>query len=631
MNLNTKSENIKKIIFLLISLVMTVGLAVYYCYFHTKVNISSDSTTMLPLARDFLDGNLTLDGWVVGTNNFFFSETIFYCIGMLFGVSNETMILGITPVFLAIFMMYAACRMIFWENYKAAQVGVQAGKPDGVYADQHKRIWMTVTGACGSLCFVAAVGLFPYSMGYTYLNANSHNLLYLWIAIAVMCVCCYCGDVGKIGKYGKNIRFGKNGQSEIADKVEKTDKAGKKRYLIIYGILGVLMSFSENSTLMLLLGPVIMFSAVQFLLEKKRRGFYAGLASVSVGAYAAAKIWLALLEHFGGLVVRGLPMSLVLHPAAVWNRFIEYSRVFYTIFDFYGLHTIGLTSWVGIYNLMVFLGMLIFVLGIVMSVIGYLKLPALDRLLVWMVVLNIAGCIFTDVAVVARYMVPMVCFGMILGCRMMIRSFYMLQENIAIRRQNRKQKEKCDDTETGKPEYRAEINSENRTGNKSENKPENKPKSKSVWMWIPAVFSVLLCGVMLYGGIFRCVNYKDMPVYGDSERQVVSTIEQEGLGDGYGAFWSASINSYYSDFKYHIYPVYIKNNRLTNYYELVNKSWYDEKDKHYVVTYDHDNIYFSVSELTKILGEADRVYECGTYMIYYWDRDISESLQIAWP
>lgn len=605
MNLNTKSENIKKIIFLLIILVMTVGLAVYYCYFHTKVNISSDSTTMLPLARDFLDGNLTLDGWVVGTNNFFFSETIFYCICMLFGVSNETMILWITPVFLAIFMMYAACRMIFWENYKAARVGVQVRKPDGVYADKHKCAWMTVTAVCGSLCFVAAVGLFPYSMGYTYLNANSHNLLYLWIAIAVMCVCCYCGDVGK------------------------------KRYLIIYGILGVLMSFSENSTLMLLLGPVIMFSAVQLLLEKKRRGFYAGLAGVSVGAYAAAKIWLALLEHFGGLVVRGLPMSLVLHPAAVWNRFIEYSRVFYTIFDFYGLHTIGLTSWVGIYNLMVFLGMLIFVLGIVMGVIGYLKLPALDRLLVWMVVLNIAGCIFTNVAVVARYMVPMVCFGMILGCRMMIRSFYMLQENIAIRRQNRKQKEKCDDTETGKPEYRAEIkpesNSENRTGNKSENKPENKPKGKSVWMWAPAVFSVLLCGVMLYGGIFRCVNYKDMPVYGDSERQVVSMIEQEGLGDGYGAFWSASINSYYSDFKYHIYPVYIKNNRLTNYYELVNKSWYDEKDKHYVVTYDHDNIYFSVSELTKILGEADRVYECGTYMIYYWDRDISESLQIAWP
>ena len=510
----------------LIMCLALILLSVYYCYAHSKVIISSDSTTMLLLAQDFVHGNIFLKDWVVGTNNFFFSETIFYCIAMLFGMSYQTMIMVITPVFLAAFMMFC-CYMISDQQAESTQ--------------NRMVIW------AGCIMFLATAALFPYGLGYTYLNANSHNLLYLWIAIAMVCLCRY---------------------------IQKS----KKRYIVVYMIIAVLMSFSEGVTLMVLLGPVIVASAIQFLIEKDNRKLYGKLIIFSGLSYVIAKIWLILLQHFGGLVVRGIPMTLVLSPAAVKSRIFHYSRELYSIFGFGGLHTIGLTSWNGIYNLIVFLCMCFFGIGICISIVTYLKLSILDKLLLWTVILNFAGCFFTDVAVVARYIIPSVCFGLVLSFRMTVMALNKIQ-----------------------------------------------------WKRARMIIAIVLCVAMSFAGIYRCVEYRQHEVYGEDQKQLAKLIENEQLGDGYGDFWCASVNSFYSDFRTNIYPVYVKDDQLMNYYELVDKKWYEEKDKHYIVTFSNDgSTFFKNEELVNILGEPDRTYDCGIYQIFYWNEDISDQLHIAW-
>ena len=525
--INSDHINKKKIFDILIACLAVVLLSWYYCYAHSKVIISSDSTTMLLLAKDFTDGNITLKNWVVGTNNFFFSETIFYCIGIILGMSYQTMIMVITPIFLAVFMIYCY-RMIFYHHLDSIQVRISA--------------------YIAAVMFLAMAAIFPYGLGYTYLNANSHNLLYLWVAIAMMCICQYCDT-------------------------------NKKRYIILYAVIAILMSFSEGVTLMILLGPVIAVSGIQFLIEKGKRLFYGKLVVISGLSYIIAKIWLKLLQHLGGLVVRGIPMSLVLAPAAVKVRIFQYSREIYNIFGFGGLHTIGLTSLNGVYNLITFTGIIIFGAGICISIIRYLKLTILDKLLLWTVILNFAGCFFTDVAVVARYIVPSVCFGFVLSCRMIVWALNTVH-----------------------------------------------------WKKCGNMVAIILCVAMIFAGAYRAIDYKRSPVYGENQKQVADLIEKEQLGDGYGDFWCASVLSFYSDFKSDIYPVYVKDGQLVNYYELVNKEWYKEKDKHYIVTFNNDaSAFFKNQDLFKLLGAPDRTYECGEYQLFYWNKDISEQLKIAWP
>ena len=153
----------------------------------------------------------------------------------------------ITPVFLAAFMIFC-CYIISDQQAESTQ--------------NRMVIW------AGCIMFWATAALFPYGLGYTYLNANSHNLLYLWIAIAMVCLCRY---------------------------IQKP----KKRYIVVYMIIAVLMSFSEGVTLMVLLGPVIVTSAIQFLIEKDNRKLYGKLIIFSGLSYVIAKIWLILLQHFG--------------------------------------------------------------------------------------------------------------------------------------------------------------------------------------------------------------------------------------------------------------------------------------------------------------------------------------------
>lgn len=64
----------------------------FYSVYHLRVYLSSDSTSSLLMADSMAQGNVLLKGWVQGTNNFVFSEIVFYAIGRLLGIPYAAML-----------------------------------------------------------------------------------------------------------------------------------------------------------------------------------------------------------------------------------------------------------------------------------------------------------------------------------------------------------------------------------------------------------------------------------------------------------------------------------------------------------------------------------------------------------
>lgn len=79
-----------------------VVLSILCFLYHEKVPINSDITTMIPLVRDFMNGNILLKDWTVATNSFFFTETILRIPFLLLGINSVDKVILRPQLFLQV-------------------------------------------------------------------------------------------------------------------------------------------------------------------------------------------------------------------------------------------------------------------------------------------------------------------------------------------------------------------------------------------------------------------------------------------------------------------------------------------------------------------------------------------------
>ena len=157
----------EKIVFGAIWLILTV----FLYYYHLKINISSDGTTMFPVAKDLLKGNILLKGWTLGTNNFIFTETVFYAVLMFLGCSYQFMIHFIPAVILSALVVFC----LYFFIYKDVEMRQE---------NCRKVVLM-----CGM--FVVFAGILTKGVAYTLINPNSHNNLYIFTAVCIVLILNY--------------------------------------------------------------------------------------------------------------------------------------------------------------------------------------------------------------------------------------------------------------------------------------------------------------------------------------------------------------------------------------------------------------------------------------------------------
>lgn len=328
---------------------MCVILSLLFGMYHQKVWISSDTTTSLPLAMDWLSGNIWLKGWVMGSNNFFLTEILMYAVGKVLGFSSLTLIYYIPGI---------AWSILF--------LGTTAYICGELKDTKDKVLYCCIIG---SVLLIVA----PWA-AYTLLNANSHNNLYAFLIIYLLLVEQY---------------------------ITKNNKA----YLIIATLLAGVLLFSEGVTTMVLIVPMACMCVVQILKKEKR--FYLLLASVVV-SYVIGKLIYVVFRLMGGMETVGIPVGIT-RPNELIPRCIDWVNQFAT---FFGLGNYYESAW-GIKKIYATLLMLIFVVALLYYAIRFWKLSWKKQSLLFIAGVNIAACIFTKVACTYRYVVVGYYFGFV--------------------------------------------------------------------------------------------------------------------------------------------------------------------------------------------------------------------------
>ena len=386
--MDNKLDNRRIAIAGLIAFALVSAINIYY---HTKIQVSSDTVTMLPVARDFLSGNYLLEHWKLGTNNFFFTETIFYVIGMAAGLSDKIMIGTITPIFVSAFVVLFAWFFIINDN--------GLGEGYNLYPPS----LLPRTRCFLAACYVLAAGIVPWPIAYTMLNANSHNNLYFFIGLCFALLIAWM-------------------------------RTGRLRHLLIYVPIATLLVFSEGFATMTLVGPAVIFGLwfAFFDVKRRREGWFA--AAVTTIAWLAARCVTGTVLAADGLVTYGLPMKLVLSPLNVAYRVKAYILESKHFFDTGALDFLGVQIPAAVYEAVIWFTLAVFVLGLVLALFNFTKLSDIDRLLFITVFLNLCGCFFFKVDIHVRYIVPTWIFGAIVSLKQFGLLFeWIAEKNILLR------------------------------------------------------------------------------------------------------------------------------------------------------------------------------------------------------
>ena len=327
-----------------------------YYKFHEKVIVTSDNTTMLPLLKDWIEGNFLLRNWIVGTNNFFFTETIWCMLGLLLGMDSIDIVYFIPAIFFVGFLFFSSYFFI-WEN---ATVDKRV-----------KRISMFV--------FFAVIGIVPISSSYALLNLNSHNGLYLFIILEIVLV------------------------------LEYLKKPGNIRYIFLYIVVGIGVCFSDGMSLMILIAPVVGFSCYNCFFEGGERRKSIIIFCSSIIMYFIAKLCEILLENTGGMITRGIPIQITSFDM-IPQRLKGFFRA--------GKGFLGFSISNNLYwGIMIVLGAF-FVYSFVLCLIKiFFHKIEKETLIIWLTIaFNLIGCLCTNVAIVDRYIAPTYLFGGLLSC-----------------------------------------------------------------------------------------------------------------------------------------------------------------------------------------------------------------------
>lgn len=504
--------------------------AILYSVYHLRVYISSDSTSSLLMADSMAQGNVLLKGWVQGTNNFVFSEIVFYAIGRLLGVPYAAM-LHVLPGF---FYAMLVGLLIYFALYRdeASSLSPRAK-------------------AIAAACIAIVLGLVPVTGAYTLLNANSHNNLYAWIVLCFFFMIRYL-------------------------------QSGKWGYLASLFVLGMLMSFSEGVTSMVLFAPAGLFALSNVLVPREkppevRRNLW--MIAAICASFICAKGMMMVVERLGGVVTRGIPLALVpigQIPARI-IAFLPQIRVLFgcNLFAVPGV-------WHAITDALMLALMAGILIDLIVRTVHFKRQSAWDRILYLGAVVNLVACVLTDVVVFHRYIVPAFLFGTVLVMKSLAQG---LRQVLAHQR--------------------------------------NRWMRRGVYV----LAAVSLCAIT----VSRAQHISVQSKWGGDEQAVMQQIQRRGYGDGYADFWCASVNAYVTGFETSVFPILVQGgDQLTPYPELMHKSWYREKDKHFVITLDpasgRASNFIDDEALLRILGQPDETFTQGCYRVYYWEKDISDAV-----
>lgn len=519
---NVRQEK-RKIFYIIPFLLLTI----FYVWYHQRVILSSDSTTMLPLAMDWLSGNFLLKDWVVGTDDFFFSETIFYIPGLALDCSCYKLLYLVPSMVLSLLVVYMLYIFV-WNN---------------------KIVNNIMEKLLLSFWYVAFVGVLAHPTAYTLLNANSHNNAYVFMLVEIVLL-----------------------ELFIDNK--------KIRYIVLYVLIGTLVMFSEGIMLMVLIAPVCsmcLYCMIKNILckdEKDNNSLF--ILFWSTGAiYILSMMLEKAIEKRGGLIDAELEFSLV-SPAAFFQRLNEYR---YQALLLWGaeLSADGSVK-SSVYNVIILIILIATILIFIWKAYEILRGRITRKeLILWLIVFfNIAGCLLIDRAVFYRYLVPGYLFGMILLFLNVYKGLCKLPFKIKI-----------------------------------------------------AVLILISIGGIYVAG-HRIEGIKDVNDVMQTSKEVADVIEKRNWGNGYGDFWSASVNACFMNFENNIYPIEMDENGITPYSELIKNEWYYEKNIHYIIINadDNENIFCKEVTAQKVLGDPDEMVIIGKYKIMYWDKDLSEFMRV---
>ncbi len=510
-----------------------------YAALHSRVIVSSDTTTTLPMASDILSGNVWLKNWILGSNNFYFTEILAYAAGRLAGFSFHTLITWIPSLALGLtFSLLLAFLLPELERYK--------------------RI---VSYIIFALLFISILIIVPWQSSYALINANSHNNLYALIAVCLLFVAAF--------------------------------QAGHIWPLPLLVLLGSLLYFSEGVTLMVLIGPLVLFGLLSAIGSRRPRPFLLTLSGALM--YAGGKGISDLFQHMGGLVTRGLPMHL-LSPEDAAGRISDWAEQFGVLLD-----APLVSSRVTVYTTFARCAAVLFAAGLVYGIVRFFRLSWRRQLLLLIALLNIGGCLFTDVAITHRYIVPAFYAGFLL-------LFLFI----------------CDAAEWAVTRALApkaltvpEVS-----------RPAALPGQFSFWRAAAGLLVSFCLTASVSYGADKCAEFASQPVLGGDEQHLADFILENNLGDGYANFWNASVIAYYADFDFQVYPVYTGTGSGTfiAYPELIRRDWYAESGIHYFVLHEGDDSEEIRQQVVTIAGEPDRRYNFGDYELLWYDSDLSAHL-----
>ena len=500
-----------------------------YAALHSRVIVSSDTTTTLPMASDILSGNVWLKNWILGSNNFYFTEILAYAAGRLAGFSFHTLITWIPSLALGLtFSLLLAFLLPELERYK--------------------RI---VSYIIFALLFISILIIVPWQSSYALINANSHNNLYALIAVCLLFVAAF--------------------------------QAGHIWPLPLLVLLGSLLYFSEGVTLMVLIGPLVLFGLLSAIGSRRPRPFLLTLSGALM--YAGGKGISDLFQHMGGLVTRGLPMHL-LSPEDAAGRISDWAEQFGVLLD-----APLVSSRVTVYTTFARCAAVLFAAGLVYGIVRFFRLSWRRQLLLLIALLNIGGCLFTDVAITHRYIVPAFYAGFLL--------LFLFISDITEHLLNR---------------AAAVI-----------------PSAGAFSFWRAAsALLISFCTVFsVFFGAGKWSAFAAQPVLGSDEQRLADFIRDRNLGDGYANFWSASVVAYNADFDFQIFPVYTSTGSGTfvAYPELIRRDWYGETGIHYFVVHETEEGSREIlQQVVSIAGEPDADYLFGDYELLWYDSDLSALL-----
>lgn len=547
MRFDDKRLRIDKKTSVIISCLVFLVLYIYYYFLFLRLQcITSDMTTMFPLLRDWMSGNILLKHWIVGSNSFFFTDTVWCIPGEL---------LGLAPIKT---IGYAGA--LFHSGLVVLLLYVFLLDSDDCVSDTYlnSERHINLIKALSVVGYVVFSVVLPYSSVIIFLNINTHSGTLMFVAVEYLIL---------------NYWF---------------NESNLKKSLLLalgYTFVGVLLFASDSFSLLFLFLPVCAFSVyylIKYSIKKEKELFDKYLLFLFFNAVTMllGKFINDVNERFGGLVIKGLPMKLMLPSEAIKRIPLFYKQIF-VIF--------GSDSESG--NPALWYKSLIFVVTVLLglAMIWQLLLAVKGRpdykgfLLTLVILCNIAGCLIFDVAVTSRYVVTVP----VMGSLLIFRSIMLLPSciNIAF---------SC------------------------------KRYSERIALSLAVVMIVVSS---LYFGSNLNLDAELAQESADAQK-VVEYLQTNNLGNGYAEFWCSSMISSYSNFDNLIIQVERGETGIVPCKVLVNEQWYDQTDIHYILLYAEDeaNTELNMYEVIESFGPADEDVTIGIYRLLYYDKDISDCL-----